>query len=92
LDLAIGDKGLLWLLALFIEDTQVIPDFRFECIQGSSFNDVFECIAVVSILVVDYSESCPVSCLSWVFEGSLLKELKCFLAIIKLHVASSLNV
>lgn len=53
LDLRVSDQGFLWLFALFVKDTEVVPDLWLEGVQRSGFYDVLKRVRVVSILVVD---------------------------------------
>ena len=92
LDLRVSNQGLLWLLAFFVKDTEVVPDLWLEGVQRSGFYDVLERIRVVSILVVNDREGGPIGGFSWIFEGCLLQVLKGFLVVAESHLASALDV
>jgi len=55
LHLLVGNEGFLRLLAFLVQDAQVVPHLVFESVQRRGFDDVFEGIAVVSILIIDNS-------------------------------------
>ena len=92
LNLRIGNKSLLWLLALLIKDTKIKPDLWHKRVQWSSFDDILKWITEVTILVVYNCQWSPVGCLSWILECSFLEKTQCLHVIIFLHVASSLNI
>ena len=53
LNLGICDESFLWLFALFIEDTEVVPYFWNKSVQGSGLDDILKGVTEISILVID---------------------------------------
>lgn len=92
LDLLVGNQRLLWLLALLVQDTQVVPQFVLESVKRCRLDDILERISVVSVLVVHDGQSCPVSSFAWVLESRFLEQFECLLEVILGHVTPALDV
>jgi len=91
-NLAIGYQGFVWLSALFIKHTQVVPHLAHLRVQSRGFDYVFKGVCVVTCVVVEYSQCCPVHGLGWVSLGRVLEVLFGFCCVFQSHVTSAQNV
>ena len=88
----VGDQGLLWLLALLVEDAEVVPDFIFKRVKTGGLNDIFETFTIVAILEVNQGETGPVGGFIRVLLGGLHQHVKRTARVVHLNIDATLDV
>jgi len=88
----VSNQSFFRLFALFIQHTQIVPNFAHLWIQCGSFYNIVKRICEVPIVIVKYGQCDPIDSLTWIFIGCLLEVLQSFFLIFKAHLAPSQNV